>query len=67
MRDRHEFGECRSSQESVVRRVKIDDLKLHSLYAKIVLSPKGYGKSDLTDGGCCCTRDYTMERSPTGA
>jgi hypothetical protein len=26
-----------------------------------------YGKSDLTDWGCCCAKDYAMERGPTGA
>jgi hypothetical protein len=38
-----------------------------SLRAEIFPSPKGYGKSDLTNGGCCGTRDYAMERNTTGA
>jgi hypothetical protein len=66
MLDRHEFGECRPSQESVVCSLKINDLKLYNLRAKIFPSPEGYEKRNLTDGGCCCTRDYAMERSPTG-
>jgi hypothetical protein len=67
MQDHHELGECWSSQESDVRSLEIDDLKLYSIRAEIFLSPKGYGKRDLIDGGCCCTREYAMERSPTGA
>jgi hypothetical protein len=67
MQDHHEFGECRSSQESVVRSLKIGDLKLYSLRAEIFSSPEGYGKRDMTNGGCCYTRDYAMERSSTGA
>jgi hypothetical protein len=67
MRDRHELGECRSSQESIARHLKIGDLKLCSLHAEIVLSLEGYEKSDLIDGGHYYTRDYAMERSPTGA
>jgi hypothetical protein len=66
MRDRHELGECRSSQESVVRSLEIGDLKLYSLRIEIFLSLKAYGKRDLTNGGSCCTRDYAMERSLTG-
>jgi hypothetical protein len=66
MQDRHELGECRPSQESIVRHLKIGDLKLCSLRAEIVLSLEGYEKSDLIDGGRYCTRDYAIERSPTG-
>jgi hypothetical protein len=57
MWDHQEFIECRRSQESVVRSHKISDLKLDSFRAEIFLSLEGYGKSDLTDGGCYCTRD----------
>jgi hypothetical protein len=67
MRDHHELGECQPSQESIICRLKIDDLKLYSLCAEIVPSLECYKKSDLTDGGPCCTRDYAMERSPTSA
>jgi hypothetical protein len=34
---------------------------------EIFLSPEGYGKSDLTDGGFCCARDYAMEGDLTRA
>jgi hypothetical protein len=67
MWDCHEFGECRSSQESVVHSLDISDLKLYSFRTENFPSPAGYEKRHLTDGGCCCTRYYTMERSPTGA
>jgi hypothetical protein len=67
MWDCHEFGECRPSQESVVHSLKISDLKLCSFRVKIFSCPEGYGKSDLTGRGCCCTRDYAMERSLTRA
>jgi hypothetical protein len=67
MWDHHELGECQPSQESIVRSLKISDLKLYGLCAEIFLNPEGYGKSDLADGGCCCTRDYAMKRSSTGA
>jgi hypothetical protein len=67
MWDRHELGECRPSQESILRSLKIDDLKLHSFHVDIFLSPEGHVENNLADGGCCYTRDYAMERSPTGA
>jgi hypothetical protein len=67
MRDHHELGEFQSSQEKVVRGLKISDLKLYSLCAEIFLSPEGYRKRDLTNGGRYCTMDYAIERSPTGA
>jgi hypothetical protein len=67
MWDHHKLGVCRPSQESVVRNLKIGDLKLYSFRAEIFPSPKGHGENDLADGGCCCTEDNTMERSPTGA
>jgi hypothetical protein len=66
MWDRHELGECRPSQESVVCSLKIGDLKLYSFCVEIFLSPKGHEKNDPTDGGCCCTREYAMKRSSTG-
>jgi hypothetical protein len=49
MWDRHGLGECRLSQESIVRILKIGDLKLYSFCVEIFLSPKGYEKRDLTD------------------
>jgi hypothetical protein len=67
MSDCHEHRECWPSQESIVRSLKICDLKLYSLRVEIFPRPEGYEKRDLTDRGCCCTRDYAMERSQTGA
>jgi hypothetical protein len=67
MWDHHELGECRSSQESIVGHLKIEDLKLYILCAEIFLCPEGYGKSDLTDGDRWCARDYAMEGGPTRA
>jgi hypothetical protein len=67
MWDCYELGECRPSQENVVCSLKIGDLKLYSLRVEIFLSPEGYVKRDLTNGGRCCTRDYAMERKLTGA
>jgi hypothetical protein len=67
MRNRHELGECWPSQERVVRSLKISHLKLYIFSSEVLLSPKSYGERDLTNGHCCCTRDYTMERSLTGA
>jgi hypothetical protein len=63
MWNRHKLGECQSSQESVVRSLKIGDLKLYGLHVKIFPSPEGHGKSDLAIGGCCCTMGYVMERT----
>jgi hypothetical protein len=34
---------------------------------EIFLNLEGYRKRNLTDGGCCCNRDYAMEKSSTGA
>jgi hypothetical protein len=67
MWNRHKLGQCWLSQESVVCSLKIGDLKPYGLRAEIFLSPEGYRKSDLADRGRCCTRDYAMERSLTGA
>jgi hypothetical protein len=67
MEDHHELRECQPSQEKVVYSLKISDLKLYSLRAEIFLSPEGYRKRDLTDRVHCCTKDYAMERSLTGA
>jgi hypothetical protein len=66
MWDHHELGECRLSQESGVCGLEIGDLELYSLCTEILLSPEGYGKRYLTNGCRCCTRDYAMERGPTG-
>jgi hypothetical protein len=66
MRNRHELGECWPSHESIVCGLKISHLKLYIFSSELLSSPEGYGKRDLTDGCCCCTRDYTMERSSTG-
>jgi hypothetical protein len=64
--DHHEHGECWLSQESIVHSLEIGDLKLQILRVKIFPSPEGYGKSDLTDRGRFCPRDYAMERGMTG-
>jgi hypothetical protein len=37
-----------------------------SLSTEVFLSHEGYWKRDLTDRGCCCSRDYALEWSPTG-
>jgi hypothetical protein len=66
MWDCHGHGECWPSQECFIRGLKISDLKLYCPRAEILLSPKGYGKRDLTDGEHCYPREYAMERSPTG-
>jgi hypothetical protein len=60
-------GECQPSQESIIRSPKISGLKLCGLHAEIFLSPKGYREGDLANRGRCCTGDYAMEGSPTGA
>jgi hypothetical protein len=66
MWDRHELGECRLSQEGIVRSLKIGGLELYSLCVEFLLSPEGYRKRYLTDGCHCCTRDYATKRGPTG-
>jgi hypothetical protein len=53
VRNCHEFGECRPSQESVVRHLEVGYLKMQVFSAEIFLSPEGYGKSGLTDRSCC--------------
>jgi hypothetical protein len=58
---------CWPSQEGIVSHHKISNLELQILHVEIFLSPKGYGKSDLTDGGHYCARDYAMEGHLTGA
>jgi hypothetical protein len=63
----HALGERRSSQESIIRSLKIGYLKLYGLSAKVFLSPESYGKSNLIDEGCYCTGDYAMEGGLTSA
>jgi hypothetical protein len=64
--NRHELGECRLSQESIVRSLKISHLELYGFSSKVLPNPEGYRKRDLTDGCRCYTGDYTMERGLTG-
>jgi hypothetical protein len=47
MWDCHELGECRPCQESIVRSLKISDLKLYSFRVEIFPSPEGHEESDL--------------------
>jgi hypothetical protein len=63
----HKLGECWSSKESGVRCLRVGYLMLQVFITEIFLSPKGHRKSDLVDGGCYCTRDYVVKRSPTRA
>jgi hypothetical protein len=65
MRNRHQLDECRPSQQSVVRSLKIIHLKFYSFSLEVLPSLEGYGKRDLTDGHRCYTGNYTVERSPT--
>jgi hypothetical protein len=46
----HELGEHRSSEEHIVCRFKIGYLELHVLGAELFLSSEGHGKRDLADG-----------------
>jgi hypothetical protein len=50
----------------MVQQPQFGDLKLYSFHAKIFPSPEGHKENTLVNGGCCCTKDYAMERSPTG-
>jgi hypothetical protein len=65
VRDCHELGEHRPFKEHIVCHLKIGYLKLHILDAEVFQSPIGHGKSDLVDGGCHYSRDYSVEQSPT--
>jgi hypothetical protein len=65
--DYHKLGECRPPEECIVRRLEVKYLKLQVFRMEIFLSPKGYGKSNLANGGRCCTSVYALKRSPTGA
>jgi hypothetical protein len=61
MRNYHELGECRLSEESIVCRLAVCYLELQVLNTEVFLSPKSHGKSNLTHGGRCYTRDYAMK------
>jgi hypothetical protein len=63
MWDGHELGECRQSQESIVRNLEIDNLKLYSLCEEIFMSPEGHRKKYLTDGGHCCMFQEVLKNS----
>jgi hypothetical protein len=65
VRNHHELGECRPSEECIVCHFEISYLELHVLSAKVLSSPEGHGKSDLADAGRRCSGDYFMEGSPT--
>jgi hypothetical protein len=67
MRDCCKLGKCLSSKESVVHYLKVGNLELQVFSMEIVLSPKGHEKSNLTNGGHYCIRDYDVEQSLTGA
>jgi hypothetical protein len=47
--------------------LEISNLELQVLCVEVFLSPKGYGRSDLTNGSHRCSRDYALEWGPTGA
>jgi hypothetical protein len=53
MQNWHELGECLSSQESIVRSLKIGHLELYIFSSEVLPSH-------------CCTRDYNMERISSG-
>jgi hypothetical protein len=54
-------------KDAVVRRLEVGYLELQIFSTEAFLSPKAYGKRDLTDESRCCTRDYVVKWSPTGA
>jgi hypothetical protein len=60
VRYRHKLGECRSSEECVIRRLKVCYLKLQVFCMDVFPSPKGDRESNLADGGHCCTMDYSV-------
>jgi hypothetical protein len=64
--NRHEHGECRPPQESVVCYVKVGNLELQVFCMEVFMSPEGYKKSDLTDGSHYYSKDYAVEWNPTG-
>jgi hypothetical protein len=65
VRNCHELGKCRPSEERVVCHLEVGYLKLHVLSTEVFPSLEGHEKSDLANGGCCCVGDYSVERSPT--
>jgi hypothetical protein len=54
-------------KDAVVRRLEVGYLELQIFSTEAFLSPKAYGKRDLTDESRCCARDYVVKWSPTGA
>jgi hypothetical protein len=64
VRNCHELGECWPPEEWVVRHLEVGYLKLHLFSTEVFSSPEGHRKSDLADGGCCYSGDYSLERSP---
>jgi hypothetical protein len=66
VRNRHELGECQPPEECVVCHLEIAYLELHVLSRKVFSSPEGHRKSDLVDGGHCCSEDYSVEGRLTG-
>jgi hypothetical protein len=66
VRDCHKLGECRPSEERVVCHLEIGYLELQVFSTEVFQSPAGHRKSDLADGHRYSSKDYSVERSPTG-
>jgi hypothetical protein len=66
VRNRHELGMCQPPQKGIVRCLEVGYLKLQIFYVEVFSSPQDHEKSDLTNRSRCCSRDHTMEWSPTG-
>jgi hypothetical protein len=60
VRYHHKLGECQSSEECIIRHLKVCYLKLQVFCMDVFPSPKGHRESNLADGGHCCTMDYSV-------
>jgi hypothetical protein len=61
MGDHHELSNGGPPEEWIVCCFKIGYLKLHVLSVEIFRSPEHHEKGDMTNKGCCCASDYSME------
>jgi hypothetical protein len=65
IRNCHELGEPWPPGQCIVCHFEIGYLKQYVLSSDVLLCPKGHEKSDLADGGRCCSGDYSVEGSLT--
>jgi hypothetical protein len=66
VRNCHELSKCQTAKDNIVCCIEVGYLEVKVFSREVFLSPEGHRKSDLSDWGHCCARDYDVKRGPTG-